>query len=273
MPTPFFANLASGPLIHWTDDGATAYGTVALAGATFLLVFVTIGLDHRARKEAAKVLEAEQARAKKDRDEAKARLTEERQLADERLREERELAERRQSRERQIAIASTLIERITDLHPYMEIAAYRPGNSGFGVLVEAEAAVSSLQAGARNQALMLGDTNGSKLYILLVRLVTTAYEGNWLDEADNGLSSEARDSLVERTADDLRSYSRYVRLWLAQLILNNPIPAEAVGTFQPDVPRLKVGVVNMRWKPSMVPPGWDDDTTFDPKDPLYLPLA
>jgi hypothetical protein len=273
---------ASPDSIKWTDEW-TAVGTVALAAVTVATVIVTVFLARRDRKDQAARLEDERRRGEVERAAAEQRLREERDLADERLREERDAAERQRFRERQINIAAMLMERIAALHPFWRRAAvpayqYIPGRD---VVAEAaEAAIESLQAGARSDALMLGDPVCSQLYITLARLVASAHTGQWLKKASEALGHDLeaaeRNALVERTTHDLRRYSRYVRLWLAKLIAGEPVPEEAFGPTglrgAPDAPFLNGQHATLYWSPMLVPDGWQDDTSVDADDPQFRPM-
>ncbi|MER7850618.1 hypothetical protein ABTZ03_42570 [Kitasatospora sp. NPDC096077] len=261
----------------WTDE-VSAVGT--LAGAVFAMVAIiaTMVLALRDRDRSNKLREEDQRQAARDRADSDQRLREEREAADRRLREEREAADRRQVRDWQAENAIALLHRIADLHPHLAfLATHLPAFDRLDLVVgeDLRGAVGSLQRGAHSEALALGSPVGTVLYRNLVHMVMSLEPT--VREALDRLPSDAERAEAwavgkVRLETDLRRYSRYVRLWLCELIekgeiLSEPQQAQtAVG----DLPHLG-GVWPPRspWTPQVPPPGWSEDTDLDPADPQF----
>lgn len=249
---------------RWTDVW-TAWGTVALAGATLLLATVTVGVYFADRVRSNKILRSDRRRAEADRRTAMRRLQDERTQAAERLHEEREIAERRLSaerewaatqrrRERQIEAAGELLEYMADLPGWL---VWIPGASlphgafpGGEYSMAAVETMRGLQRGAWTAAMKLDHPEGAERYRNLVHLVLTVAKHAPSDHRD-------------RDVHDLRNYTRWVRITLRELINTGDVPHIDDHERIPKLDRKN----DIPWFPSNpVPPGWHEDIETDDAD-------
>ncbi|MER7757786.1 hypothetical protein [Kitasatospora sp. NPDC097643] len=264
MPTILLADPSSfyDKLSAWSTLGATVVAAVAIG--------LTIALATLDRRRSSALLLAEQTRAAQERTEADQRLQDERNAADQRLRDERDDMDRRQQREWQQQAAAGLLRRISDLHPHTShLSNYQAMSQSTSNRADRQRAIDGLVAGAHTEALMLRDPVGTKLYRNLVALVVSIDLAIAKVSAQNqGATAFTEASEIAEAASlNVRRYARMVRLWLQELIDNGAIPPEVDNETTPVIsahpPR--------DWAPSLLPPGWWEDTATDPADPQFSP--
>ncbi|MBK6015168.1 hypothetical protein [Streptomyces sp. MBT53] len=249
--------------MKWTDV-ELAHWTVVLAIATIALVATTIWITSTDRRRDSR-------RRKSDREEAAERLAEERAEIDRRVAEERKAAEDRATRQRQVVAATSLLQRIADVDPFMRtvpnLDKQTQGTPSAAAYEAARDAVGNLKKGALAEALALHSPTGTRLYQALVQLYLSAVDGRWKRVTPN-----VTPAFEERTVGDLRHYTRHVRLCLHQLINDGAIPVNALGPNpdEPDIPNLARSLDGDSdpWTPiAWTPPGWDLDSELDLTDP------
>ncbi|MER7674675.1 hypothetical protein ABTY61_40315 [Kitasatospora sp. NPDC096128] len=253
----------AGDAVKWTD-ATLAEWTVVLALATIALVITTIWITSTDRRRDNRQRQA-------DREEAARRLAEERAEIDRRVAEERKAAEDRATRQRQVAAATSLLQRIADVDPFILLVPtlhkQTQGTPGAAAYEEARDAVGNLKKGALAEALALHSPTGTRLYQALVQLYLAAVEGRW-----SRVTPNVTQTLTDRAAQDVRHYTRHVRLCLHLLIEEGTIPTDALGPNpeEPNIPDLARSVDDDRdpWLPvGWTPPGWDLDSELDQMDP------
>lgn len=249
--------------MKWTDV-ELAHWTVVLAIATIALVATTIWITSTDRRRDSR-------QRKSDREEAAERLAEERAEIDRRVAEERKAAEDRATRQRQVVAATSLLQRIADVDPFIKVVPnldrQLQGAPSAGAYEEARDAVGNLKKGALAEALALHSPTGTRLYQALVQLYLSAVDGHW-----RRVTRDSTPTFEERAVGDLRHYTRHVRLCLYQLINDGAIPVGALGpdSDEPDVPNLArpLDGDSDPWAPTAwTPPGWDLDSELDLTDP------
>ncbi|MGW4894852.1 hypothetical protein ACWEQL_21670 [Kitasatospora sp. NPDC004240] len=265
-----FYQLADGSPPDWTDK-VSAVGTVGASVVTFIALFVTIRFAKRDRRRAELLRQADLAQAAVDRTEADRRLRDERLASDQRLRDERVDADRRQVRDWQAASTLALLERIAGFQAVLVDAS--DGVTQPARWQARSHALTALRAGGQSHALALGSPQGTTLYRNLVALAGT--QERHLDAlAETSGEQQIVDAVSKANDLDLRRYSRYVRLWLHQLIETGSIPDAAVGSYpgNPDLPVIDGADKRAPWVPILQPPGWKEDTNMDSDDPQFCPL-
>ena len=298
-------NAAEKTIATWTIVLAVA--TLVLAVATLGLVVVTVWLTHTDRKRADEERKTDRKQAVEDRDNDRAQavadrdeerklaaktLADERALADKRLADEREASDGRMreqlaaveaqaARARQIDNAISLLARLAKIDPQLNEVA-NTATASYSPLIPqvngAMDAIAMMKEGVMSEAIALNDETGSRLYTQFVQLLVDAVSTDWLQAATSGAGDlsgspaesrrEAAIAALKRTEIDLCRFSRYVRLSLRQLITEGSIPDDNL-TALPILARAWHD--RAVWTPSTLPPGWDEATQLDARDPQYRP--
>lgn len=261
---------------NWTDK-LSAWSSVLASVFALIAIGITVWFAVRDRRRSEALRREDLAAAAQAATEADQRLREEREAADRRLIAERADWDRRQVRDWQAAATLSLLERIARLEPFINhLSTWQNPNLDMGATGSearkaALAAIDHLQQGAYSDALALGSEQGATLYRELVALVVSVQptlDGFARQDPQPAVSEAARLCSLH-----VRRYSRYVRLWLCQLIDEGQIPERAVRPFPPtvDAPVLGGTLSGMVWTPVEVPVGWWEDTRTDPDDPAFTP--